>query len=264
MKLHFSLLSLVLTLSLCTSKVEARADVTTHVRRDVSVKSAPLIVIDSDGGSVALRAGAAGVIHVDAEKQASSQAMLDRMTFSTETKDNTLHIVYRQPRDWNGNHSINFTVEAPANSRLQIRTGGGSIMAKGFHAGLQANTGGGSINVQNLSGVLDLKTGGGSIGAEEILGSIKAKTGGGSIRIEGNLKGDNLARTGGGAIEVALPAQSDLFVEASTPAGGIHSDFGTPVNRNLVGGSIKGAIGSGRGGTLKMTTGGGSIHLAKR
>jgi hypothetical protein len=61
---------------------------------------------------------------------------------------------------------------------------------------------------------------------------------------------------------VALPASSRLAVVGSTGAGGIHNDFGLPVEGH-VSRQMNGRIGDGSGGSLDLRTGAGSISLTR-
>jgi len=118
---------------------------------------------------------------------------------------------------------------------LEVRTGGGSITLRETGGKVKASTGGGSIKAENASAWIDLSTGGGSVtvrrakyGAkvrtggggvqmEEITGVVEVTTGGGSIQCELNpgSSGNSRIKTGGGDIQLFLPENAKVIVEAT-------------------------------------------------
>src|SRR6185312_6285783 len=142
------------------------------------------------------------------------------------------------------NASVNFKITAPADSKLEVETGGGGVSARGFSGGIKVETGGGGIDVDGATGAMNLRSGGGSIEARHVHGTVDVSTGGGSVR-------------------VAIPASSKLAVDASTGGGSAHNDFGIPDDGERHSGRFRGNIGDGSSGSLEIRTGGGSISLAK-
>jgi hypothetical protein len=256
--------------------------VTERTSKELNVGNAPAIVVDSDGGSLIVRAGAGGSVRVEAEKQAASADVLSRMAVSVEGGGDRVRVAYKRPEGVTGNAAVGFTLTVPADSRIEaqtrggsilvenvggaltLRTGGGSVAITGGQGTVSVETGGGSIKVQNRKAdTLRLKTGGGGIDVSRVNGSVQAVTGGGSISLSGDLHGENVARTGGGSIRAAVPVGSSLAVEASTNAGRARNAWGLPVQKQGAAGTFRGSLGDGRGGTLKMTTGAGSVSLEK-
>jgi hypothetical protein len=228
---------------------------------DFKVAAHAAVVIDSDAGSVTLEPGPAGAIHVDATKKADSEAEAQKLDVDVRLDGNVVRVRFGHARDWS-HGSVDFRVRAPADSRLEVRTGGGSVDAHGFSGGVAVETGGGSVNVGDARGPLKVHTGGGSVRVAHVAGSVDIRTGGGSINCDGELSGQNRIETGGGSIRVAIPANSRLSVDASTGAGGARNDFGLP-EEGHVSRRFSGRIGDGNGGSLQLRTGGGSIALTR-
>jgi len=250
----------VLGLFATSSAYAARATVSSQ--QDFKVGAHPTIIVDSSGGSVELAAGAAGSVHVDVQRQADSEDQARKLEVQLKQEGNTIRISYKHKSfGWHDSGSVRFSITAPADAKLDVDTGGGSVGARGFSGGIKVETGGGTIDIDSASGAVDLRSGGGGIEVRHMNGSVEVSTGSGSVRVEGTLSGKNRIETGGGSIHVAIPEASKLAVDASTGGGSAHNDFGLASERHS--GSFHGTIGDGSGGSLEIHTGGGSIRLAK-
>jgi len=232
--------------------------------QDFKVGAHPTIVLDSSAGGVELTAGPAGAVHVDMERKAETEDQARKLDVQVKQDGNTIRIKFdHKNHGMFENASVNFKITAPADSKLEVETGGGGVSARGFSGGIKVETGGGGIDVDGATGAMNLRSGGGSIEARHVHGTVDVSTGGGSVRVEGTLAGKNRVETGGGSIHVAIPASSKLAVDASTGGGSAHNDFGIPDDGERHSGRFRGNIGDGSSGSLEIRTGGGSISLAK-
>jgi hypothetical protein len=233
-------------------------------QNEFKVGAKATIIVDSSAGGVTLESGPAGIVKVEAERQASSEDEARKLDVQVKQEGNTVRVQYKHPGgNWRDEASVSFRISAPADAKLEIRTGGGGVEARGFSGGVRVDTGGGGIEIADVAGPLQLRSGGGSIDVKHIKGTVDVSTGGGSVRVEGALSGRNRVETGGGSIKVAIPGASKLNVDASTGGGSARNDFGIPGDGERHSGRFHGTIGDGSGGSLEMRTGGGSIHLGK-
>ncbi len=229
---------------------------------DLTVRGAPWVNIKSDSGSVTIHAGGEGLVRVVTHRPDMSADDDDQVDVKIlANKWGLPQIVYH----YKGTNkakapAIDFDIQVPSASRLQVVTAGGNIDIDGTTGGVDAHTAGGALNVRNLRGEVRLTSAGGSIQVDQINGTINAETGGGSITVAaGELHGVSTAITGGGGITFSLPAKSRLKVEAITTGGTLSNDFGLTGSANKIGGLIN----NGGFGTLKLRTGGGNISLKK-
>lgn len=233
-------------------------------RQEFKVGAHPVIVVDSSAGGVTVAAGPAGVVRVEANRQADADDQARKLDVELKQDGNTIHVRFKKPSGgWYDNSSVSFEISAPADARLEAKTAGGSVTARGLSGGVEVDTGGGSIEVDGASGAVHLRSGGGGIEARHLDGTVDVSTGGGSVRVEGALRGDNRVYTGGGSIRVSIPASARLAVEASTGGGSASNDFGLPSDGERHSGRFHGSLGDGSSGRLDIRTGGGSIHLGK-
>ena len=155
--------------------------------------------------------------------------------------------------------SMSFSVDVPKGYSVDLNTGGGSVKVSDLDANCEVNTGGGSVDVSNMKGEsIRVNTGGGSVDVKSITsGMVNVNTGGGSIEISDTAKAVNVkANTGGGSISVdALKGESNL----NTGGGSIHVK-GTDgkLSANTGGGSISVNVAKGM---TNLNTGGGSIEI---
>lgn len=223
------------------------------------VNAAPLLSVESDGGSIELMPGASGTVKVLAKRRAATKEEALALPVTVENKGDRVVVAFHKPNKA-GVEAVSFQIQAPPSTRLLLKTGGGSIAVSGFAGGGEVRTGGGSVSLTDLKGKLDVETGGGSIRMEKIDGTVAAQTGGGSIHVTAaRLTGENKLATGGGSIHCAVPADARLQVTGSTGGGRAHNDFGLAGDNR----HFQGNIGDGKAGSLDLSTGGGSISLIK-
>lgn len=176
------------------------------------------------------------------------------------------------------NISIDYEIQAPANSFLdagsgsgdikvegvgdnaKISTGSGSIHATGLQGGFTLNTGSGDIVAdQTGSGDVRAQTGSGSIDLKNVNGGLKAGTGSGDIKIAGSPTMDWKLETGSGSIEF-WPGTTGFTLDASTGSGGVHTDREMAVQGSFDRHHITGKI-NGGGPTVRIETGSGDIRI---
>lgn len=222
--------------------------------------------------------------------------------FEENPGDVEVHVRHRNPFDFFGfmfsGLWLHFDVRVPKNTRVEIRTSGGSIevfalegdadlrssggaiQASQLGGNLRAFTSGGSIHAQVVHGDASLGTSGGGIEADEINGALTARTSGGWVHIDGVAgrvdartsggwivaafdKGDSQGGdlyTSGGSIEAKIDPAANLEIDASTSGGGVRSDLPLRVSGTYSRDYLHGTLGSG-GNVLRMHTSGGSIRI---
>jgi DUF4097 and DUF4098 domain-containing protein YvlB len=176
------------------------------------------------------------------------------------------------------NISIEYDIEAPANSFLEANSGSGDIKDDGVGENAKLGTGSGSINATGLQNGFIVNTGSGNIYAEATgQGDVKAQTGSGSVELKG-VHGSLHAGTGSGNIKVTGTPTSDWKLEtgsgsvefwagnsgftldASTGSGSVHTDQEMAVQGSFDKHHIVGKV-HGGGPTVRIETGSGDIRV---
>jgi hypothetical protein len=144
---------------------------------------------------------------------------------------------------------------------LKVDTSGGRIDAIDGTGSLEARTSGGSIVVRNFGGDAKVETSGGRLSFENINGKIFGRTSGGSIsaKLKSPVPGDVNLETSAGSIDLMVPPDAGLDIEAEASSGRVTSDLpfiGTRTDRD----SMKGKI-NGGGKSVMLRSGAGSISI---
>ena len=229
---------------------------------------------------------------VDSRQDGDKVELIARITghwginFGWGHNSRRLHIEVRMPQQGDLQvHTGDGAVEASALSgNLTIDTRDGSVKASGLSGTVDLHTGDGGITVDTLKGDIRLRTGDGAIEARELDGKVEADSGDGHIRLTGRFEALNVKtgdgsvdtrvqpgskmasswtlRTGDGSVDLALPADFQADINATTGDG--HISLGVPVtvegtfSRSEVRGKMNGG-----GQILTIHTGDGSIRLTK-
>ncbi len=116
-----------------------------------------------------------------------------------------------------------------ANGDINAQTGSGGIDGSNLAGSIQLATGSGSITVTNTDGQLQLSTGSGSITANNahLTDHSALETHSGGINFSGTLEphGSYSMQANSGSIDVALPGNTSLQVNATTGSGTVSNDF---------------------------------------
>jgi len=177
------------------------------------------------------------------------------------------------------------SVETQAlNGRLKIHTGDGSVKSQTVAGSVDIDTGDGSITLDGAKGDIRLHTGDGHIDARNLDGKVDANSGDGHVKIDGRLDaldlktgdgsidariepGSKLSqgwsiRTGDGSVNVVLPADLQVNIDASTNDGHISLGIPVTVEGTFSNSQLHGKM-NGGGQALTIHTGDGSIRLSK-
>lgn len=252
-----------------------------RIEKTLPLEPGGQFVLQSDAGSVTVTgSSASGARIVITSNRGDLQSLFN---FNFESSDGVARVTARKKSffQWFSSINLHFDVTVPAQTRVSIKTGGGSvkvsslqgeqnlgtsggsIVASEVRGDVVARTSGGGITANSLDGSLDADTSGGSIHIVGLTGHVNAHTSGGSIQAalaRGNSQGGQLD-TSGGSIRVSLDPKANLNIEASTSGGSVSTDLPLRVQGKISHSSLHGTLGSG-GPTLVLHTSGGSIHIA--
>jgi hypothetical protein len=140
---------------------------------------------------------------------------------------------------------VEFEVRLPAGLGFVGRTVNGAVRAKGLAGDVEAHTVNGSVEIATA----------GNARAETVNGSVRATLGRADWADAASFKTVN------GAITLALPADLDASLEASTVNGSVRTDF-TLSEARVTRRSLRGTVGKG-GRRLALGTVNGSIHVQR-
>jgi Putative adhesin len=117
-----------------------------------------------------------------------------------------------------GNCGLNATLDVPADTPVDLSTGGGNVQASGIQRDVTLNTAGGDVTLSGDGGNTDLSTGGGNVTAGDLGGIVNFSTAGGDVIVNDLVSPHVTLDTGGGNVTLVFtkaPAYLDI-----TSAGG--------------------------------------------
>jgi DUF4097 and DUF4098 domain-containing protein YvlB len=274
---HFALATAILAVA----ALPALANEATF-ERNLTVNGHVELTVSTGSGHIHITKGSGDRVHIYGHVKSNWGGNEDKVReiAANPPIDQTGNIIRIGQRHENyHNISIDYDIEAPANSFLEansgsgdiqddsvgenakLGTGSGSIHAVGLQGGFAVNTGSGTIYIEQAGGEGDVKaqTGSGSIELKNVKGSLRAGTGSGSIKVTGTPTSDWKLETGSGSIEF-WAGSAGFTLDASTGSGSVHTDQEMAVQGSFDKHHIVGKV-HGGGPTVRMETGSGDIRV---
>jgi DUF4097 and DUF4098 domain-containing protein YvlB len=271
---------LVATALLAIAAVPALASEATF-ERNLSVNGRVELTVATGSGNIHLTRGSGNQIHIFGKVKSNWGASDEKVReiAANPPIEQTGNIVRIGARHEYLNHvSIDYEIEAPADSYLDAGSGSGDITDDGIGDNAKLTTGSGNIHATGLHGGFTAGTGSGNVYAEQIgQGDVKAETGSGNIELK-DLRGGLHAHTGSGNIKAGgTPTNSwhletgsgnvdlwagdaPLTLDAETGSGSVHTDREMLTQGSIDKHHVTGKL-NGGGPTVRVETGSGDIRV---
>jgi hypothetical protein len=188
--------------------------------------------------------------------------------WSERERVGTAALMVRLPRGVNlrassGNGAVTVT---RAGADVQATSGNGDVQVNGAAGTVRATSGNGSVTVNDAGRGVTASSGNGRVVISTAEGPVKASSGNGSVDVRmQSLRGaENMEFTSGnGRVTVRLPASFNGELDLSTGHGSAYSDFPVTVQGRLQPTRLRGTVGDGRGPTVRLRSGNGSVEVRK-
>ncbi len=150
-----------------------------------------------------------------------------------------------------------------AQGSVDVRAHAGSIALAWISGPVDARTCDGDVTARHLDGAIDLRTDAGEIELQDVRGTVLARTESGSVSASflGAAAGELETRRG--SIEVSVPAQLGLALDARSGAGSVEVADGLAIQGKRSPERVTGTL-NGGGGTLRVYTARGTVRVAPR
>jgi hypothetical protein len=163
------------------------------------------------------------------------------------------------------NRWIHVEVTVPANTKINLHSGDGSLIVSGISAPADVSTGDGHVEVSDFSGPLKAKTSDGRMTVSGRFDDLNLSTGDGHIDCEvqagSKMAGRWMIRTGDGTLNLHVPNDFAANLEARTGDGHIRVNMPITMKTSSSNGHrVEGAL-NGGGNLLDIQTGDGSINI---
>jgi DUF4097 and DUF4098 domain-containing protein YvlB len=275
--------STIIGIALLASGLFAATAYADEYAKSFTVSNHANVRVDTNDGSVSVTTGDTQQVEFRVDYQ--GYELNKTLQIESNQQGDEIELSARSPNNWLfffGTRRLHIEVRMPKNADLQVRAGDGSIKVNGLSGTIDLHSGDGALTVSSLKGSVRLYTGDGSIEGSELDGKCDAESGDGRIRLTGRfdalnvksgdgsigveaLHGSKLdsgwsVRSGDGGIDMALPADLPVNIDASTGDGHVSSDIPITMDGIMSKSSVRGKM-NGGGSTLSIHTGDGSIHL---
>jgi DUF4097 and DUF4098 domain-containing protein YvlB len=247
--------SIILSVALVFS-LSANAKVTKEETYSFNISDGGNLSVSNVNGSITVSGGDGNTVEVLAIKSADSQKVLDNIEIKISESSNSIDIETDLPDsgrwfNWGGdNGEVTYRITVPAGINLDsIETVNGQVEIRGVSGDVHAESVNGELDLEDLAADAQMETVNGSINASF------AKLGG-----QQSVK----ASTVNGRINLRLPADADVEINADTLNGGISArDFDLEPDEGYVGSDLNQNIGNGSA-RLNLDTVNGSIKISRQ
>jgi DUF4097 and DUF4098 domain-containing protein YvlB len=175
-------------------------------------------------GSVEIRPGEDGIVHVTATKDGHSGDANRTEIELSQDPDGTVKVATRFPEGaWSwlfGSFPcrVDYVVQAPRNCFLKVNTVSSGIIAKGFEGDFSFHSVSGEMTLRELSGPVKVNTISGEVELAELTGGLRMTTVSGKVsgkRIRGAVQMNTISG------KISLEESSLPSVDATTVSGGM-------------------------------------------
>jgi len=195
-----------------------------------------------------------------------ARELAEKTQVTLEPSDNKLVVKIDKPTvRMNQSVSVSLDAGVPNKTNLELVTHNGAVEIAHIAGRVDATTHNGNVTTEAVSGTTVLKTHNGSVHCREISGNAQLSTHNGSVKAYYAPAAPSVCDisivTSNGSIEFAAPAGLSAQVEATTHNGSVHTDVPITVVGKVSKNELKGTIGAGQGGKLRLETHNGSIRI---
>jgi hypothetical protein len=119
-----------------------------------------------------------------------------------------------------GNCGLSATLDVPADTPVDLATGGGNVQAGGLQRDVTMDTAGGDVTLSGVGGNTDLETGGGNVNAGDLGGIMNFTTDGGDVTVNDLFSPHVKLETGGGNVTLTF-TKAPAYLDITSDGGDI-------------------------------------------
>lgn len=223
---------------------------------DVTTGSGDVRITQGSGGEVRVH----GEIHAHGWSAEASREKLKEIESNPPiSQENNLIRVGGVGRRAN-DVSIDYTIEAPANTELHSVAGSGDVVVSGIQGPANFTAGSGNVTVSSIGNDVQALAGSGDVKISDVQGQAQVTTGSGDIEVR-SAKGTVRVHAGSGNIQIAQP--NDNLV-ADTGSGNVtvesaHADLRVHTGSGEI--TVDGNPGASNYWDLRASSGDVSLHV---
>lgn len=168
-----------------------------------------------------------------------------------------------------GNCGLNATLDVPADTAVNLTSGGGNMQVSGIQSDVVLDSGGGDVAISGAGGIANVTTGGGNLTASDLGGILQFSTDGGDVNAYGLFAPQVTLQSGGGNVTVVFtraPANLDI----SSSGGDVtvllpHGTTRYAITSSADGGDYSASVpvSAASANKISVASGGGNISIAE-
>jgi len=202
------------------------------VHLEISSGSGDVHISATPGNEVRIH----GEVHAHAWGSTSKERLLEELKSNPPVSQEGNLIKVGQSSQAMRRTSIDYTIEAPAETEISCVASSGDVEVEGVQGPAMFVSGSGDVTARSIAKDVQIKTASGDLKLEEISGQIQITTGSGDVEIH-TVKGAVRLGAGSGDVEITHPGDN---VEASTGSGDVEvSDAVADLRLHTGSGEIK-------------------------
>ena len=178
---------------------------------EYKVSNPASLIVNNISGSVVIRPGAEGVIHVTTNKVPGSGDEKRTEIEITQEPDGTVKVSTRFPEaGWSwlfGSHpcDVDYIISAPTLCSLKLNGVSNTVSAQGFSSACEVNSVSGNVSLHDLAGATRIHTVSGDIEAERLKGLLDLDTVSGDLDLRAAALASINAKTVSGDLQISTP-----------------------------------------------------------
>jgi DUF4097 and DUF4098 domain-containing protein YvlB len=238
-----------------------------------TVQGTPDLTLDTFDGSIDIESWDRPEVLVVVEKRGVDRAVAESIQVEAEQQGDRITVKVRGRSEdrigfgFGTYRSARLVVSVPKASRIHAKSGDGRIEVRRILGGVSVHTDDGSIRLFDVEGEVEARTDDGSIRVDGVLSQLRLRSDDGTVRVRAHsgsaINSDWSISTNDGSVVVELPAGIDAELDAHTRDGRVN---GRDLNISQADYSghrdtLRGRLGKGGSGRLRVETGDGSITL---
>jgi hypothetical protein len=169
-----------------------------------------------------------------------------------------------------GNCGLNATLDVPADTPIDLASGGGNVQASGIQRDVTLDTAGGDVTLSGVGGNTDLSTGGGNVNAGDLGGIMTFTTAGGDVTVNDLFSPHATLETGGGNVTLVftkVPAYLKIIssggdISVLLPHGPTQYAIGYQTEGGVYSASVPANLAA-KAHTITVDSGGGNVSISE-